>query len=172
MSPIQTQPATRKTAQEYSVSARAPGALSDADLATCVEIVRDGGAVAVSLEKLQNARMLAVARKGGVIVGVGSIKRDRPDRPADIARKSGFGFPKETPELGYVAVASQHRRQGLSHQLVGTLLKAMPGGFFATTDDKHMMKTLSGAGFVRQGSEWRGRRGQLSLWLKQPENRP
>jgi hypothetical protein len=170
MSPKQTQIAPRKTAQEYCVSACAPGDLSDAELASCVEIVRGGGAVAISLEKLHNARTLAVARKGGVIVGVGSIKRARPDRSADIARKSGFGFPKETPELGYVAVAPQHRRQGLSHQLVGALLKAISGGLFATTDDEHMMKTLSGAGFARQGSEWRGRRGQLSLWLKPPEH--
>ena len=53
--------------------------------------------------------------------------------------------------------------------LVGTLLKSVPGGLFATTDDEHMMKTLSGAGFARRGSEWPGRRGRLSLWLKQPE---
>jgi hypothetical protein len=172
MSPKQTQSARRKTAQEYSVSACTPGDLSEADLASCVEIVRDGGAVAISPEKLQKARMLAVARKGGVIVGVASIKSDRPDRAADIARKSGFRFPKETPELGYVAVAPQHRRQGLSHQLVDPLVKARPGGLFATTDDEHMIRTLSGAGFVRRGREWRGRRGQLSLWLKESENRP
>lgn len=172
MGPQQTQSAPRKTAQDYSVSACVPGDLSDAELASCVEIVRDGGAVAISLDKLQNARMLAVERKGGVIVGVGSIKHDRPDRAADIARKSGFSFSRETPELGYVAVAPQHRRQGLSYQLVDALVKAMPGSLFATTDDERMMKTLSGAGFVRRGREWRGRRGQLSLWLRQSENRP
>lgn len=167
MNPEQKQ--TVRAGLECTVTPCAPGDLSDAELATCVEIVRDGGAVAINLEKLQNARMLAVARKRGVIVGVGSIKRDRPDRAVDIARESGFDFPKETPELGYVAVAPQHRRQGLSHHLVDALLKAMSGCLFATTDDEHMMKTLSGAGFVRQGSEWRGRRGQLSLWVKQPE---
>jgi hypothetical protein len=171
MSPRQTQTAPRKT-QEYSVSACVPGDLSDAEFATCVEIVRDGGAVAISLDKLQNARMLAVACKGGVIVGVGSIKCDRPDRAAEIARKSGFSFPKETPELGYAAVAPQHRRRGLSHQLVDALVKVMPGSLFATTDDEHMMKTLSGAGFIRRGREWRGHRGQLSLWLKESEKRP
>jgi hypothetical protein len=100
--------------------------LSDAELATCVEIVKDGGAVAISLEKLQNARILDVARKAGMIVGVGSIKRDRPDRAADIARRSGFGFPEETPELGYVAVAPQHRRQGLSYQLVAPCSRPCP----------------------------------------------
>ena len=169
MNPQETQTETKKTPPEYSVKACAPADLSDTELATCVEIVKDGGAVAINLEKLHKARMLAVARKAGTIVGVGSIKRDRPDRAAHIANESGFGFPKETPELGYVAVAPEHRRQALSHQLVRALLKAMPGGLFATTDDQHMMKTLSGAAFVRQGSEWPGRRGQLSLWLKQPE---
>ena len=53
-----------RKAQEYSVSACMPGDLSDAELASCVEIVRDGGAVTISLDKLQNARMLAVARNG------------------------------------------------------------------------------------------------------------
>jgi hypothetical protein len=57
MSPRQTQTAPRKT-QEYSVSACVPGDLSDVELATCVEIVSDGGAVAISLDKLQNTRML------------------------------------------------------------------------------------------------------------------
>jgi len=36
------QTALRKT-QEYAVSACVPGDLSNAELATCVEIVRDGG---------------------------------------------------------------------------------------------------------------------------------
>jgi len=89
MSTRQPQTAPRKT-QEYSVSACVPGDLSDAELATCVEIVRNGGAVAISLDKLQNARMLAVARKGGVIVGVGSIKRDRPDRAVLLQREMSY----------------------------------------------------------------------------------
>jgi hypothetical protein len=161
--------ATRKTAGEYSVRACTPSDLTEAELSTCVEIIRDGGAVAINLQKLRSARMLAVARTNGVIVGAGSIKRDRPQRAADIAQTSGFDFPKETPELGYVAVALKHRRKGLSNQIVGALLKAMSGALFATTDDKKMRKTLSAAGFARKGSEWRGRRGQLSLWLKQLE---
>jgi hypothetical protein len=118
MDPQRTQTAPTKTAQEYSVKASAPGDLSDAELATCVKIIKAGGAVAISLEKLQKARILAVAHKGDVIVGVGAIKRDWPHRAAEIAKKSGFDFPRHTPELGYVAIAPQHRRQGISHQLV------------------------------------------------------
>ena len=111
MSPKRTQPAARKTAEEYSVRICARGDLTEPELSTCVEIVRDGGAVAINLEKLRNAKMLAVVRTDGVIVGVGSIERDRPERAAAIAQRSGFGFPKETLELGYVAVAPQHRRR-------------------------------------------------------------
>jgi hypothetical protein len=166
-----TQTAATKTEPVYWLGTCAPDDLSNAELTSCVEIVRDGGAVAISLEKLRKAKMLAFASKSGVIVGVGSIKRDRPGRAADVAHKSGFSFPRETPELGYVAIAPQHRRRGLSHKIVDALVNATPGSLFATTDDEHMMRTLSGAGFVRRGHKWPGHRGQLSLWLKESEKR-
>ena len=169
MSPKQTQTVAGWRRRSIAYEFCSPSNLTESELSTCLNIIRDGGAVAINLEKLRNARMLALARWDGVIVAVGAIKNNRPERAADIALKSGFSFPKETPELGYVSVSRQHRRKGLSHQLVGSLLKAVPGGLFATTDDEHMMKTLSGAGFTRQGSEWLGHRGRLSLWLKQPE---
>ena len=123
--PIQT--GGTEVEPEYSLAAYAPGDVSETKLSFCVEIIRDGGAVAISLEK--------------------------------------------TPELGYVAIAPQHRRRGLSHKIVDALVNAMPGSLFATTDDEHMMRTLSGAGFVRRGHEWPGHRGQLSLWLKESEKR-
>lgn len=154
---------------EYSVSASSPGEFTSEELAACIDLIKGGGAVAVTPEKLRQARMLAVARTAGAIAGVGSIKRHRPERASDIARASGYDFPKETPELGYVAVAPEHRRRGLSHRLVGALLKAVPGAAFATTDDEGMKRTLLAAGFVRHGQEWRGRRGLLSLWMKQQE---
>ena len=47
-----TQTAATKTEPEYSLAACAPGDVSDTELSFCVEIVRDGGAVAISLEKL------------------------------------------------------------------------------------------------------------------------
>src|ERR1700751_792863 len=108
MSPKRTQSAARKTAEEYSVRICARGVLPEPELSTCVEIVRDGWAVPINLEKFQNAKMLAVVRTDGVIVGVGSIERDRPERAAAIAQRSGFGFPQENLELGYVAVAPAH----------------------------------------------------------------
>lgn len=44
--------------EEYSVSACAPGDLSQEELSARVKIIKDGGAVATSLEKLQNGRTL------------------------------------------------------------------------------------------------------------------
>jgi hypothetical protein len=93
------QTATTKKLQKYSLKACAPRDLSDAELATCLEIVQDGGAAAISLKKLKNARILAVAHNAGAIVAVGSLKRYGPGRAAEISRRSGFGFPEETPEL-------------------------------------------------------------------------
>jgi hypothetical protein len=86
MSPKPTQTAATKTPQEYSVGACVPGDLSDADLATCVEIVRDGGAVVIGPEKFQKARMLAVARNGSVMIDKALPARSR------MARTSGAAF--------------------------------------------------------------------------------
>jgi RimJ/RimL family protein N-acetyltransferase len=116
--------------------------------------------------KLRSAKLLAVARSGNEIVGVGSIKRVRTDRASGIADKSGFAFPAQTPELGYVAVDPQHWRNGLSHRLVAALLAGKQGGLFATTFDERMKKTLAAAGFTQQGREWPGRNHQLSLWVE------
>jgi hypothetical protein len=68
--------------------------------------------------------------------------------------ESDVGFPRETPELGYIVAAPQHRRRELPHRLLDALLNAVPGGLFATTDDdEDMIKTLFPAGFVRLGNE-------------------
>jgi predicted GNAT family N-acyltransferase len=154
------------TGSDYTVRTCKPGELSDEELKACVSIIKDAGAVDVNLEKLRRAQLLAVARKSNEIVGVGSIKRVRVDYASRIATRSGFPFPVETPELGYVAVSEQHRGQGLSHRLVGVLLAGLQSGLFATTYDERMKKTLAGAGFVQKGGEWSGREHQLSLWLK------
>lgn len=153
-------------ASDYTVNTCKPGELSEAELETCVSIIGDGGAVAVDLAKLRRAKVLAVARMGNEIVGAGSIKRVRTDYASGIATKSGFAFAAQTPELGYVAVSPQQQRKGLSHRLVAALLSTQEGGLFATTYDDRMKKTLAGAGFVKKGSEWKGRKKQLSLWIK------
>jgi len=145
---------------------RCPNGLEDADLERCVSIIRAGAAVDVDAAKLRRATTLVVAKRGDEIIGVGSVKRVRPDYALGIAADSGFSFAPETPELGYVAVDAAHRGNKLSRRIVGELLRDQNGALFATTDCDRMKRTLSAAGFVQQGREWKGNRGQLSLWLK------
>ncbi|MBL0158846.1 MAG: GNAT family N-acetyltransferase [Bryobacterales bacterium] len=119
--------------------------------------------------KLRAATTLVLARKESRIVGVGTIKGVRKKYAAGIAgpRKSGYAFPSESPELGYVAVDPEHQRKGLSFRLVTELLRDRVGGVFATTDHEAMKKTLTTAGFERKGKGWRSQRNaELSLWIK------
>jgi len=142
-------------------------ALTEQELAECVEIIRKGGAVDAdwARQELPCAKVV-VARRGNRIVGLGAIKRVRAGYAAGIAEKSGVDFDTTMPELGYIAVAPEHRRQGLSHLVVAKLLSLHDGGLFATTDEESMKKTLSKAGFVERGRAWKGKRGQLSLWIR------
>jgi predicted amidohydrolase len=149
----------------YSIE-RCAGDVDEADLEKCVSIIRSGGAVNVDIAKLRSATVLVLAKRGADVVGIGSVKRIRPDYAAGIADKSGFPLTPDSPELGYIAVDDRHRGNGLSHRLVGELLRERSGGLFATTDDKYMKRTLVSAGFVQRGREWEGNRGLLSLWIK------
>lgn len=155
--------------EDYVVERCVPEHLDDAETAACIAIVRKGEAVGPESAKLglARARLLAVVRKGGQVVGVGAIKHPRPDYTAKkVAKPSGHAFPADTPELGYVAVDPAHRGNHLSSKIVAVLLGEYPGPLFATTDCERMKTVLSKAGFVQKGHEWKGRRGQLSLWLK------
>ena len=163
--------AEKRTA-EYEVTSHSPGDLADGDLGACIAIIQCGDAVDPESadEELGRSEVMAIARKGANIVGVGAIKRLRTGYASTIAssRKSGWSFDPKTPELGYVAIDAQHRKRGLSHRIVAELLSKHQGRLFATTSNEGMKKTLAGAGFVRKGREWRGQKhNQLSLWIKE-----
>lgn len=113
------------------------------------------------------SRAVALAGKDKRIVGVGAIKRERREYAAHIAAKSGVDFPSETLELGYVAVAPEHRGHHLSDCLVRALLKQHKGRLFATTSSEYMKDTLIRADFRTGGKECRGRKFLLSLWLRE-----
>lgn len=106
-------------------------------------------------------------RLGNEIAGVGAIKRSRPNYVSDKAKKSQFDFDRETLELGYVAVDKNHQGHRLSYCIVEALLSRYSGRLFATTDHDGMKKALEHAGFKQKGFEWQGKRGKLSLWLKE-----
>lgn len=152
----------------YAVTVCAPSALNRAEMAVCVHLVVSGGAVKQKYAELglRDARTLAVVRCAGQIVGIGAIKRVRPTYARRRAQNSGYGFPPETPELGYVARDAEHKRQNLGLRIVQSLLFSHEGPLWATTDSNRMKEILEGAGFLRRGGEWPGGRGQLSLWVK------
>lgn len=152
----------------YAVAAHEPTDVAKADMEACIAIVQAGGAVdptAAAME-IPKARVLAVARKGKEIVGVGAIKRVRRGYARQITRSSDRTFSFDTPELGYVVVEPEHREQGLAFRIVAELLSAYEGPLFATTDNDHMKRTLSKATFLQVGQQWGGRRGRRSLWVR------
>lgn len=75
--------------QPYEVTNCVPDDLSNAEIESCVAIIRNGGAVdPESAEgELPHASALAVARRGAEIVGVGAIKRIRPRYASGVAQK-------------------------------------------------------------------------------------
>lgn len=154
---------------DYDVAACRPGELSELELALCIEILKAGGAVDVSLARLSRAQALAIARLGKQIVGVGAIKRINSRYAGRIALRSGFEFPNDMPELGYVAVDARHGNQELSKRVVATLLSIKPAALYATTYSEYMSRTLAAHGFVRKGREWPSEQKptlSLSLWVE------
>jgi RimJ/RimL family protein N-acetyltransferase len=140
--------------------------LTNDELNLCVAILKRGTAVdpafAARELPLEHACVLTVL--DGVIVGVGAIKRPRPYCAAKISRSSGFRIIPVTPELGYVAIDTQHRGKHLSSRMVGALVSAHRDPLYATTDSDEMKAVLAKAGFKKRGHEWDGERGCLSQW--------
>jgi len=155
-------------AYKYEIKSCSPRELTAADLAGCIAMIKSGDAVDPdsAAAELPRAIMVAVARWGDVLVGVGAIKRARTAYAARIADRSGAAFKPDTPELGYVAVHGSHQGRKLSHRLVAALISEHDRSLFATTDSEYMKKTLAKAGFVQKGQEWKGKRSRLSLWRK------
>ncbi len=142
--------------QTYEVTRCVPGDLSESERQACAEIITAGEAVDPQWARAQLpvAISIAVARLAGEIVGVGAIKQVRPGYATSIAGRSKFAFHSDTPELGYVAVAERHGRQGLSRRILTCLTDEREGALFATTDDPNMKKVLLAAGFTERGQPW------------------
>ncbi len=155
----------------YDIKAGAPSKVSLKDLSQCIGIVKAGDAVdpdSAAAVEMPRAQVLAIASAGNFIVGVGAIKRCRPEYSFEIAEKSGVPFDPNTSELGYISIDAKHRGQRLSGRIVQELLSGHEGALFATTSSERMKRTLAHAGFVQKGSEWEGRENQqLSLWIKE-----
>jgi hypothetical protein len=110
--------------------------------------------------------VLAVIRKENQIVAVGAIKSIRPSYARKHAALSGYPFPSQTPELGYVSRHRNHAGHRFAPKIVATLLLLHDGPLWATTDSDGMKTALRQYDFTQKGKEWPGGRGQLSLWLR------
>jgi len=155
----------------YTISQVGLEGLRPADLDACIAILLAGGAVNVvsARSELPKAATLAIARyehSQGPIVGLGAIKRRRPQYALKQSENSGIIFDPSSLELGYIAVDPKHRQKGLAGNLLSDLVSRYNGPLWATTDAVWMKKALAREGFVQRGREWQGSRGVLSLWLR------
>jgi RimJ/RimL family protein N-acetyltransferase len=146
-----------------------PSTLLEQDALACISVIKEGNAVNLkSAGQELPLAAVAIYRDNGQIIAVGAIKRPRPSYASSISERSCFPFNSNSHELGYVAVKKTHQKQGLSYKITDALLsthKSYP--IFATTSHEGMKRTLKKAGFIQEGTEWKGKRGDmLSLWIK------
>lgn len=143
-------------------------ALSPGELEACVVLLERGAAVdpISARRELPLAHARIVATLDGAIVGVGAIKRARAWYANKNSVSSGYAIDPNTLELGYVTIADAHRGHRLSSRIVDALLLKPWGALYATTDKDEMKTLLSNRLFVKQGREWDGTVGCLSLWIR------
>lgn len=115
----------------YDLELCSPDDLAPDDVKRCIALVANGGAVSPGTMKrdLPRSQILVIARLGNEIVGVGVIKPIRKQYSLGIAAKSGYLFPPETAELGYVSVDCNHQGHGLSHKITELLVSRYPGRY-------------------------------------------
>lgn len=141
----------------------------------CIAILREGKAVNVTSARaeLPVAPVVVLKRVDGKIVGLGAIKRQRPDYAAGRALASGYDFDQNMHEIGYIAVRKAFGNKGFSGQIMTALLAAFPPQpFWATTFNEYMERTLTKAGFQPKGDPWPGDSSNtLRLWIRTPPSK-
>ena len=147
------------------------GELSAEDLNKSLSVLEEGKAVnlASARAELPIAPVVVLKRIDGKVVGLGAIKRQRPDYAADKARASGYDLDPNMHEVGYVAVRQAFGERGVlwaDHgcPVVGVAAAAVLG------DDIESVygETLTRAGFDPRGEPWAGASGNvLRLWIRE-----
>lgn len=92
-----TDDATKKaTEQAYEITLTAVDKLSADEIATCIDVVADGGAVSRAAAKagVAEAATLALVRHKGDIIGVGVIKGPNPQHARTRLRLGSQGAPR------------------------------------------------------------------------------
>lgn len=165
----QPKSASAQETDPFDVEVCDPIKLTKSDRAQIEAILRAGRAVNVpsAMSEIPQAPAFALARQDGKIVGVGAIKRPRPGYAKLKQEDAKFTFDTEIAELGYVAIDSDFQDNHLSGRITDKLLAAYSGPLFSTTDDEKMKFTLGNRGFQQKGTAWKGKRGVLTLWLRE-----
>jgi hypothetical protein len=152
-----------------------PDSFSEADLQRFKELVIKGGEVggAALADNIANARILAIYREKGLIVGVTALKRPKASYRDKIERRSGIALlDADSPYvLGYTFLVDSLQGCRMSFPLVHAALGHADGaGVFATVrvDNERMRRTLNQAGFIAAGNSWKGNEGRAIGLLIRP----
>lgn len=151
-----------------------PTELPDHEIVALTTLVLSGGAIPkntdfeVLKERLLLSSSLAVYKEDVHVLGVASLKVPDPDYRMKVFRKACMSHEhfQYAPELGYISVHPEKRRKGIADKLVHALIGNLKEPCYATTDSEPMKRILGKAGFSEAGKTWKGKRGVLSLWIK------
>jgi GNAT superfamily N-acetyltransferase len=137
---------------EETITVCLPKDLSEADLAACLQVLKEGDAVDLEFAaaELPRALRVVVVRAESVVIGVAAIKRPRPNYAAGIAKKSTFAFASDMPELGYAAVRKAYQGHNLGGRLVQEILASYGKKPLFATDRAPRDEEAFGAGRIRE----------------------
>jgi hypothetical protein len=150
-----------------------PSELSENDRKRFIDLVAEGGAVSrkSAAENLPKCLLVAVLKRDGQMVAVGSIKGERTSYTATISKTSGHELGNAARELGYVAVDTAFRDQHLSTAVVQKLVETYGGQLFATTHEAKMKSALKHWNWIEEVKAWNSKTAQekkLSFWVSGP----
>lgn len=107
---------------------------------------------------VKRAAKLCFAYFDGSVAGVAAIKNSDDGYRASVKRKSGAedALDNISLEFGYVVVAPEHRRKGISKSMADALGIATHEKMFATSlsGNEGMHRTLHQFGFARTGAPY------------------
>jgi GNAT superfamily N-acetyltransferase len=154
------------------IEVKPPAQCAREELAAFEALVSAGGEVRAEglLERLRRSLWLAFAiQPGGELAGTAALKRPEAAYRDRIWHRAGFDLPppEDCLELGWFHVLPAHRRRGLGHRLMQSLLPRAGRPVFATTRESHafVRRSLEGYGFKLLGAPYGSERGDYRLAL-------
>lgn len=108
-------------------------------------------------DRIKAANFLAFYEDDNQLVGVASIKKPDKQYIRKVFRRAKVEkhADKYEFEMGWAFTKESHRRQGISEQLITTLIaKVEPNAVYATTKNDGMRKLLAKVGFEKLGDNY------------------